>query len=68
MIGDWDVESAKNCELLETTSLCADPPISIRVDQISMHPDFNNTGKGEHDIALIKLERPIMAFTGEQKK
>lgn len=68
MIGDWDVESTKNCELLETTSLCADPPISIRVDQIFMHQDFNNTGKGEHDIALIKLERPIMAFTGKPKK
>lgn len=63
LIGDWDKEAAANCELHETTSLCADPTIEIKIQLHYIHSGFAK-GDSANDIALVQLVRPIMIFTG----
>ena len=63
-LGEHTIGNKTDCHIDEKTNqkTCADPPVDINVTKILLHQEYIKMRTGlqlEHDIALLRLERPV---------
>ena len=63
-LGEHTIGKKTDCHIDEKTNqkICADPPVDINVTKILLHPEYIKLSTGlqlEHDIALLRLQRPV---------
>lgn len=71
-LGEYDLDTEIDCNnsngrrgLLPNAATCADPPLNVDVEEIIVHPLYNNRKK-INDIALLRLARNI-SYTGNKE-
>ena len=63
-LGEHTIGKKTDCHIDEKTNqkICADPPVDINVTKILLHQEYIKMRTGlqlEHDIALLRLQRPV---------
>lgn len=56
-LGENDIKTAVDCNILDGEKDCAPPPQDIKVEKNIVHPQYSDRSK-TNDIALLRLERP----------
>ncbi|XP_058816383.1 uncharacterized protein LOC131679667 [Topomyia yanbarensis] len=57
-LGENDINSPIDCNIIDNEKECAPPPQDIRVEENIRHPQHSNRWK-KNDIALLRLERAV---------
>lgn len=64
-LGEWDYNTEEDCPANQG---CNDKPVDVDVEEAIAHDQYllrgNQNGNRHHDIALLRLSRPV-AFTGK---
>lgn len=68
-LGEWDQRTGQDCVQDQG---CNDPPVDISVEEAIAHEDYlprgNPRGNRHHDIALVRLSRPVSQYTGNSSE
>lgn len=63
-LGENDIKTPVDCNILDGEEDCAPPPQDIKVEKTVAHPQYSDRSK-TNDIALLRLEHP--AKLGDSK-
>lgn len=64
-LGEYDTNTSEDCLVDSGFEDCADPHQDISVEEAIPHPEYTDSVPSRyHDIALLRLARPVQ-FTGE---
>lgn len=55
-VGEWDLGKEEDCE----EGYCAPPVQDFKPELTTPHPEYNKPKRFQNDIALIKLDRPVI--------
>ena len=59
-LGEYNTETDRDCSNQLGFEICNDKPVNSQIDNIIVHPDYNDDSADRHnDLALIKLKREI---------
>lgn len=59
-VGEWNLGSQLDCEDPNTEEFCAQPPQDFKPETVTVHPEYNKPSRFRNDIALVKLDRPVV--------
>ncbi|XP_034834258.1 CLIP domain-containing serine protease B4-like [Maniola hyperantus] len=54
-LGEWNTQSPNEC----FDGACADPPVEVDIEKVSVYPKYNRGELTFGDIAVIKLKQPV---------
>ncbi|XP_076261040.1 CLIP domain-containing serine protease B9-like isoform X2 [Rhynchophorus ferrugineus] len=58
-LGEWNISNPyRDCRSSGRAKICNDPEVNIGVEEIIVHPNFNNKDL-KHDIALVRLDHEV---------
>ncbi|XP_018008108.1 phenoloxidase-activating factor 3-like isoform X2 [Hyalella azteca] len=60
-IGEWNTQTDPDCSVSPASGkrVCAPPVVVRQPAAVTWHPQYNNNGKYNNDIAVIRLDKPV---------